>query len=192
MSRKLVVTLILILFLLPFVSWYYLNRGLNYRKDAQAIMSGTQPFPQGQWNDAAGKRFESKQIDERVTLITLLPCAKLADYTVLLNQFYDQFKDTKKASFIVLDTCDASASFIDAARSDWYIMSCTDSSNLCDHLLSAWPAGKSHALIDRDQIIRSYYSSNTEEEKRLLLEHMALLIPRERSEKVELKRGQQK
>ena len=192
MSKNLVVTLVLILFLLPFVSWYYLNRGLSYRKEAQKIMSGTQPFPEGQWMDAAENQFDPKQIDERVTLITFLPCDKLSDYSVLLNQFYEQFKDTKKASFILLDSCNASATFLDAAKSNWHVMSCNDSINLCDPLLKSWPVGKTHALIDRERTIRSYYASSTEDEKRLLLEHMALLIPRERSEKVELKRGQKK
>lgn len=192
MSKKLVVTLVLILFLLPFVSWYYLNRGLSYRKEAQKIMSGTQLFPEGQWNDAAGKLFDPKQIDERVTLVTFLPCDNLTDYSALLNQFYDQFKDTKKASFLLLDSCNATATFLDGTKSNWHVMSCNDSINLCDPLLKLWPSGKTHALIDRELKIRSYYASNTEDEKRLLLEHMALLIPRERSEKVELKRGQKK
>ena len=192
MSRNLLVTLILILFLLPFVSWYYLRQGLNYRKEAQAIMSGTQPFPEGQWNDVAGKLFDSKQIDERVTLVTFMPCDQQSDYSELLNQFYEQFRETKKASFIILDSCRTSSGFIDATKSNWHVISCSDSINLCDPLLKSWPAGKSHALIDRDLKIRSYYSSATEDEKRLLLEHMALLIPRERSEKVELKRGQNK
>ncbi|MDQ3016628.1 MAG: hypothetical protein M3R25_07920, partial [Bacteroidota bacterium] len=53
----------------------------------------------------------------------------------------------------------------------------------------AWPEGKSFALIDQDKVVRSFYAANTKEEKRLLLEHMALLLPRERSDKVELKRG---
>jgi len=55
MSRKFLITVILILFLLPFVSWYYLQSGLNWRKQAQVIMSGKQPFPEGEWTDQSGK-----------------------------------------------------------------------------------------------------------------------------------------
>jgi hypothetical protein len=46
-------------------------------------------------------------------------------------------------------------------------------------------------LVDRHAVIRSYYAGQTKDEKKQLVEHMALLIPRERSDKVELKRGQQ-
>jgi hypothetical protein len=56
----------------------------------------------------------------------------------------------------------------------------------------SWPAGKSYALVDRKGVTRAYYEAATPEEKRTLTEHMALLIPRERTEQVELKRGTQK
>lgn len=192
MSRKLIVTLVLILFLLPFISWYYLQRGLDYRKEAQLVMNGNQPFPEGQWYDVKGIKFNSSQLEGRVTLVTVVPCNETKEFSILLDQFYNQFKETQKATFIVLDSCNSFSSLSGKDLSEYYVFSCNDSINPCSSILRLWPNERSHALVDRKMIIRSFYKSQTEDEKRILLEHMALLIPRERSEKVELKRGSQK
>lgn len=191
MPRKLIVTLVLLLFLLPFVSWYYLQQGLNWRKDAQSIMNGKIPFPEGTWRDVKGKSWSTDILENKVTLITIQPCTSgQADSTLTL--FYNQFKETQKANFIMIDSCLNPVVQIDSLRSNWYVFQCSDSISLCNDILKTWPSGKTHALIDKRKIIRSYYASGTEDEKRILLEHMALLLPRDRSEKVELKRGNNK
>lgn len=192
MSRKLVVTLVLILFLLPFVSWYYLKRGLEWRKDVQQIMNGTSPFPEQEWVDADGRKFSTDILDNQVTLVSQVSCENHASQTELLDKLYDQFKETGKAHFFILDRCGTLTLPPGATRTNWHVIDCQDSLKQCNALLTAWPPSTQHALIDRKKIIRSYYPGTTDDEKRVLLEHMALLIPRERSDKVELKRGHNK
>jgi hypothetical protein len=190
MSRKFLVTIILILFILPFVSWYYLQRGLDWRKEAQSIMNGTEPFPTGDWTDINGRAFTPEQLEGHVSLIARIDCGQSTEISTTLDQFYDQFKETKKANFIILNLCEPDTSdFGKPMRMEWFPFSCSDSSTICTTLKSRWPEGMKYALVDKRKIIRSYYPGNTKEEKRLLLEHMALLLPRDRSEKVELKRG---
>ncbi len=190
MAMKFLITVILILFLLPFVSWYYLKSGLNWRKQAQAVMSGNHPFPEGEWIDQSGKRFSTDQLAEHVTIVTLLKCENLESISGTIEAFYNQFKETKKANFIILNTCkDKPSALVDSMKMAWYVFECGDSTDLCDLLIPNWPPGKTHALIDRHKIIRSYYAEATKDEKRILLEHMALLLPRERSDQIELKRG---
>jgi len=190
MSRKFLVTIILILFILPFVSWYYLQRGLDWRKEAQAVMNGTDQFPQGDWTDINGHAFTADLLEGHVTLVSLVHCDQSKEISETLDQFYDQFKETKKANFIILSYCSTDTVDVDeAGRVDWYPFSCTDSTSLCSILTFKWPEGMNYALVDKRKVIRSYYAGKTKEEKRVLLEHMALLLPRERSEKVELKRG---
>ncbi len=152
-------------------------------------MNGTDPFPTGEWVDQSGKNFSSQQLEDHVTLIVRIVCDDASAGSNTLTSFYDQFKDTQKANFIILDSCADSADLSDPLKMKWYVFSCPDSAGLCAMLSSSWPSGRTHALVDRHQIIRSYYASETEDEKRILLEHMALLLPRDRSEKVELKRG---
>ena len=192
MQRKLFITLILLLFLLPFVSWYYLQQGLNWRKEAQDVMNGTQPFPQGEWIDIYGKKLSSANLAENVTLVSQMSCVDSADVIATLYKFYEQFRETRKATFIILDSCQSNDYRGDSTKMNWYHFSCQDSFGLCQLLKGSWPEGKTHALVDKRMVIRSYYGSTTEEEKRILLEHMALLLPRDRSEKVELKRGKNK
>lgn len=193
MSRKFTVTLILILFLLPIGSWYYLRSGLKWRKEAQALMNGTEPMPALPLRTVRGTRLDASVLEEHVSLLTVLSCLPDPDQEDLLRTLYRQFKDTKKANFIFLDTCQAApVSWVDTLRADTYRVACRDSLRSCYPLWQTWPAGKPYALVDRKGILRSYYTAGTKEEKRMLVEHMALLIPREHTEKVELKRNSEK
>ncbi|MFZ1679260.1 MAG: hypothetical protein WAT91_18395 [Saprospiraceae bacterium] len=193
MSRKIYITVILMLFLLPFVSWYYLQSGLNWRKQAQAIMSGTLPFPEGKWKDNSGRMLSSLDLAEHVSLVTLVTCENEETVANTLDSLYKQFRETKKSNFIILNQCKERPDlFADSTRTSWYVFTCGDSTQLCDLLMAFWPVGKTHALIDRNKVIRAYYDEVTKDEKRILLEHMALLLPKDRSDQIELKRGSEK
>ncbi len=193
MPRKLLVTLILILFLLPFVSWYYLNSGLQWRKKAQEIMNGTKPFPVTEYTNAGGKKFSSSLLLDHVSIVSFLPCKEDGDQMNVLQDIFDQFKETGKANCIVIDSCGSLQEKIpDELNTDWYTIPCHDTTYFCTALAAGWPPEKIFALVDRNGVIRSYYGIQTQDEKRILVEHMALLLPRERQEKVELKRGNKK
>jgi len=193
MSRKFLVTVILILFLLPFVSWYYLQSGLNWRRQAQAMMNGTKPFPVGEWIDDAGLHFQSSSLEDHVSLIVSVNCQNADTLKPMLDSFYNQFRETNKANFMILNSCgEKGRLFADSLRKQWHVFSCNDSTDICDVLFPEWPDGKTTSLVDRKMIIRSYYSTSNRDEKRMLLEHMALLLPREGSSDVELKRGLEK
>jgi hypothetical protein len=194
MSRKFLVTIVLILFLLPFVSWYYLQSGLDWRKDAQAVMNGTSPFPAGTCEMVDGRKFSADSMEGRVTLVTYVPCAANDNgQKEVLEALYDQFRETGKAAFVLLDSCQAGPENLPVGqRKNWYVIPCTDSLAMCSSVKALWEKDKMFALVDRKGVIRSYYSINTKNEKRMLVEHMSLLMPRERQEKVELKRGDKK
>ncbi len=194
MSRKFLVTIVLILFLLPFVSWYYLQSGLDWRKDAQTVMNGTSPFPSGSCFSADGRKFSADSLEGRVTLITYASCDTVdKGQKDVLEALYEQFKETGKAAFVLLDSCQAgSGSLSQRQHKNWYIIPCNDAMAICSEVKSLWEKDKMFALVDRKGVIRSYYTINTSNEKRMLVEHMSLLLPRERQEKVELKRGDKK
>ncbi len=194
MSRKFLVTIILILFLLPFVSWYYLQSGLNWRKKAQEIMNGTEVFPVGEYQMADGRKLTPDSLDNHVTLVCFLPCgSQKTEQLEVLDALYEQFKETNKAAYVLLDSCQA-VSQLSATRTykSWFIIPCQDTMDLCRTLKLNWARDKPFALVDRKGVIRSYYGIATADEKRTLVEHMSLLLPRERQEEVELKRGEKK
>lgn len=193
MSRKFIITVVLILFLLPFVSWYYLQSGLDWRKEAQDMMSGTTPFPALNITMMDGKVLTNDSIENKVTLVSFSPCSTSnTDQADVLNELYNQFKDTGKANFIIFDTCDVKSSSSQNTQPGWYTIACPNAVELCHTLIADWPKEKLFALVDRKGIIRSYYGIATKDEKRVLVEHMSLLLPRDRQEKVELKRGENK
>jgi hypothetical protein len=194
MSRKFVITVVLILFLLPFVSWYYLQSGLNWRKKAQEVMSGTTPFPPGEYLLSDGRVFHSDSLVRYVSIVSFVPCQEEDKNTdEVLDVIYKQFKETNKARIIQIDTCSSITGYSAMpGLKNWYVIPCSDSIDLCKTLAADWPKDKLFALVDRKGVIRSYYSISTQDEKRILVEHMSLLLPRDRQEKVELKRGEKK
>jgi hypothetical protein len=190
MSRKITIALIFFLFLTPFVSWYYLKSGLDWRKKAEAVMSGKQKFPELPFqNSISGKPLERSQLEYHVSLLVLVSCDSAASQQDLAGTLYHQFKETHKANFLFVDTCSLSPFVLsDTLRENVYSLHCVDTLSSCNALLQDWPAGKNFALIDKTGTIRSYYTASNHDEKKMLLEHMALLLPRDYSEKVELKR----
>ena len=191
MKRKFLVTLVLLLLLLPLVSWYYLRSGLAWRKEAQALMSGATPFPQVAMVDDAGMMIPVEKLRGRVNLVTFVPCQPDPAWTELIDLLQEQFKETGKANILLVDSCQGGAVPGSPAGSMIHHVPCGSSPGLCEALGRDWPAGQPFALVDRKMVVRSYYAAGTKEEKKILLEHMALLLPRERTDEVELKRGVQ-
>jgi hypothetical protein len=176
------------------VSWYYLNSGLEWRKKAQDIMNGTKPFPAGEFVSIDNRKFTTDSLEQHVSLVSYLPCAgDVIGQMVVLDEIYNQFKETNKAIYLLLDSCSVTpTSYPHLTRKNWFVLPCPDSLAACQSLKLDWPDGMTFALVDRKGVIRSYYGINTMDEKRTLVEHMSLLLPRERQEKVELKRGDKK
>ena len=153
-------------------------------------MSGTTPFPTGEYRDADGDVLTPDSLAFHASILSFRSCDTDADEKAgVLERIYDQFKDTRKINFIILDSCQVDGSKDPMKRKSWFAISCSSSMPLCHEVRHLWPADKAFALIDRHGIIRSYYGIQSDEEKRVLVEHLSLLMPGDRQEKVELKRG---
>lgn len=136
---------------------------------------------------------EKNQLEHHVSLVTLVSCDSLEDQLDIIAHLYSQFKLTHKANFIFIDTCSSQTLVLpDSLTQSIYTITCDDSTHNCIPLLQQWPAGKSFALLDKRGVLRAYYAVNTMDEKRTLVEHMAILLPRELGEKVEIKREENK
>jgi len=193
MSRKITITLIFFLFLLPFVSWYYLKSGLDWRKKAQDVLNGTREFPVLPFHTLSGIPLEKSQLENHVSLLVLVPCDGTADQMELITKLYLQFKETQKANYLFLDTCsNASLALPDTVKQKVFVLQGDEARQSAAVLMEGWPTGKTYALIDKSGILRAYYTATTKDEKKTLVEHMALLLPRDHSEKVQLKRDAEK
>src|SRR6187402_2793625 len=126
MSRKFLVVIVLILFLLPFVSWYYLQSGLDWRRKAQEVMSGTTPFPEGKFLQEDGHYFSTDSMQQYVSIISFIPCqVPDNDLKEVLDVIYKQFKDTNKAKIIQLDSCQVASG--KSGGRNWHVIPCVDS-----------------------------------------------------------------
>jgi len=193
MSRKITVTLIFFLFLLPFVSWYYLKSGLDWRKKAQDVLNGTKEFPVLPFQALSGIPMENSQLENHVSLVILVSCDSVENQMDLITKLYLQFKETHKANYLFLDTCSSTTLVLpDTVKQNVFVIQGADALQSARALIEGWPAGKTYALVDKSGVIRAYYTANTHDEKKTLVEHMALLLPRDNSEKVQLKRDAEK
>src|SRR5690606_38254168 len=145
------VTLILFLFLLPFVSWYYLRSGLSWRKEAQSQMTGTTHLPVAEWVDIRGKQWDSQLAEDHVNLIAFVPCVPDTAWTALVTRLYEHFRETGRANLLLLDSCLTSPRLPDTTWKKTYQIDCAASGSFCADLLTEWPRGTQFALADRKQ-----------------------------------------
>jgi hypothetical protein len=158
--------LFMILVALPYGSWWYLEQGMKYRKEAIKDLEVKDDFT---------KTLE--QSDLRSQLLHNTTVLALNDKASKDNilKLYDQYK--KSFSFRLISTIDLG---IDA---DNYKYIHQDSvSNLLIQLNSP-----SFILTDTLGQVRSLYSENPDE-LRKLIEHIAIILPRKEELDVKMKR----
>jgi len=152
-------------------------------------MNGTKEFPVLPFYSLKGLPLEKSELENHVSLVVILSCDSLAQQMELVTKLYADFKETHKANYFFLDTCGmTSLNLPDTLKQNIYTLHCNDSLQSCISLLKEWPSGKPFALLDKNGIMRAYYAADNHEEKKTLEEHMAILLPRDYSEKVQLKR----
>ena len=156
-------------------------------------MNGTKEFPVLPFHSLKGLPLDKSQLENHVSLVAILSCDSLTKQMELITKLYADFKETHKANYFFLDTCGINPlNLPDTLIQNIYTINCKDSLRSCTALLKEWPSGKTYALLDKNGIIRAYYSADSHDEKKTLEEHMAILLPRDYSEKVQLKREVEK
>ena len=152
----------IMLFVLPLGSWYYLQSGLDYRKDALKELE-----PKGNFQSSV---FDVNSLKSKTTLVHLKPVEQ-----DVIAEIYGQYGGTQtfqlmsiesplenKVNWITIDAFTASS--ISSANSD---------------------AG--FLLIDTSGQLRNQYPANMDGVRRLI-EHTSIILPRIKELDVKLKR----
>lgn len=188
-----IAALFLLLVGLPAGSWYYLQKGLDYRLETMGQLTDHGDF----------KLFTAESSDEEtktVRLINFLSAkeAQREEQGALLSKLYEQFDkrddfqlitfwDT--SSFNGLDAFKAShgleeepqCTFEPLGQEEWarFVQTYEKEAATTDQHM---------ALVDLEGNIRSFYLQTEQEEVRNLVEHIALLLPMKKQDKPELRR----
>ena len=172
---------IVILIVLPALSWYYLNQGADWRRAGLAEMADKKPFEYEEL-DLANVDGEMIRLEPGMFIIATKLEATTAARTETLNKIAEQFDHQPDLQFLYFGTQK------DGLAEDWTVVDCASSD--CNSMTMQLFAGNSNAaLIDDSLYIRSVYDLASNDEAQKLAEHGAILFPVEKRKKIELKRG---
>ncbi len=157
------VAVILLLAVVPFGSWYYLKGGLDYRKKAlsELIVKDSIPSSIDSLHLLSGKT-------------TVLSFSTDSASRIVFASLLKQFEKTPGFQVMNIDTMTSDGSFLFSRNEDF-------------SRFMATYEGKNFVLVDTSLNIRNSYSQS-DEEIRKLIEHVAIVIPRQKESDIQLKK----
>ncbi|MFZ4542832.1 MAG: hypothetical protein ACOYOA_02195 [Saprospiraceae bacterium] len=209
-GRFVVISLLLfILVLSPFLSWYYLKSGADYRKKSLAELKN---YGQFDYFDAVffpDKQFAADSMKGRISIVSIIEPGSTsgAKLTETMNKLYTQFKDRKDVSLITyLSKCDSSTASQYAFTNNpkkwgnynFAHISETQRSKLLqglklnekgDFIQTECPY---LTYINMDGTVSHFYDVNDQAQLAKLVEHIAMKIKIDPFETPEIKRDKEK
>lgn len=147
-----ITAVLLLLFIVPFGSWYYLKKGLDYRKDALKELLG---------KDSLSAQLDTLDyLNGKTSIIVLENSSKLLKVVTTIDE---QFKNTPKFQIV----------YVDSFLNDTKLILPKD---YIAAFISKYQ-GKSFLLLDEKMILRNTYNADETSIKKLI-EHTAIVLPR--------------
>jgi hypothetical protein len=148
--------------IVPFGSWYYLQTGLNYRKEALKELE-----PKGLFS-ADG--FDNSILRSKTTLFQL----KDVEENVL-PKIFEQYNKSKTYQVVAIDTPDE-------PQSNWKVIS----SDLANTISSKYD-NAGFILVDTSMMVRNSYPADMDGVRRMI-EHTSIVLPRIKEMDIKLKK----
>jgi len=188
-----IAALFLLLVGLPAGSWYYLQKGLDYRLETMGQLTDHGDF----------KLFMAESSDEETKAVRLInflsaKADQRAEQGALLSKLYEQFD--KRDDFQLITFWDTSQfNGLDAFKATYGLeeepqctfepLGQTEWARFVQtYKKEVATIDQQMALVDLEGNIRSFYLQTEQGEVRSLVEHIALLLPMKKQDKPELRR----
>ena len=163
--RYLIATVVVIMiFIIPAGSWYYLQSGLNYRKAALEALE-----PKGDFEIAG---LDKGQLLKHTTLIQAENSNR--DF---ISELYDQYGE--QATFQLMTNSEV----MDSTATNWIQIS----PEIIRKIENQYP-NDSYFIVDTNAVLRNTYMSNPEELKQMI-EHVAIILPRLKEVDIKMKKN---
>ncbi len=192
MNRYLIAALtVVILFVLPGISWFYLKSGLDYHKQAKAELSDLGKVPSFSLPDQNNQTIDPASLSGKITVFQFLPSdIELAKQLInRLSKVHQSFNESDDVLFITVWRTDQTDQLLNYAvqlgiedHKQWYLLGASGQ-HLSD-LISGFNlenAESSIILVDGETTVRKVYNINQDTEMGRLVEHVAILVPKKRS-----------
>jgi len=148
--------------IVPFGSWYYLQSGLNYRKDALKELE-----PKGEFMVSG---FDNSILKSKTTLFQLLPVQK-----DVLPEIYEQYK--KSETYQVITTANPVEE-----SSNWLQIN-KETANT----ISSKYNNSAFILVDTSMMVRNTYPADMDG-VRQMIEHTSIVLPRVKEIDIKMKK----
>jgi hypothetical protein len=152
--------------IVPFGSWYYLQTGLNYRKDALKELEPKGIFSVNGFDNSLLKSkttlFQLKQVDEKV-----------------LPEIFDQYNKSETYQVVAIE-------LPSVPHNNWKIISPELANSISSKYNNA-----GFILVDTSMMVRNSYPADMDGVRRMI-EHTSIVLPRIKEMDIKLKKNGRK
>jgi hypothetical protein len=192
-SRRFITSAVvmILLFVLPAVSWIYLRQGLDYRKKSLSELKDLGKTGNFELKNQKNLLVSPGLLRGKVTVVQFLPSdpAEGKAKVERLAGIHENFDDTEDVVFLSFVPKDTTVSLLDLARrlnikddNQWFLMY-ADSAELAGLTSSVYrPADPQHelTLVDTSLTVRKYYDIRQNAAMGRLVEHISIVIPEQK------------
>jgi len=168
-----------LLIVLPLISWYYLQRGLTWRRGAMEELEMHGSVKDLVINASKGIPFRFDDRKGSSIIIHRLKCSGSEEID-RITKVVQQFGSRPDVEFIIFGDC------IDRLSDSVFKGACLTNKNLCDQLsqeiFNIGHEQNALAFIDGTGEIRIYYKGNDLADWKRLVEHISMMLPDERKQ----------
>ena len=169
-----IIAIFTILVVFPALSWYYLDTGLAYRKEARISMEPKESLDQFLEKNEFETKTDLEPICQGKTSLVLY--RRSADHDETINKLFEQFQKANTFQIVILNESGLEP-FDDFEKTNLHMVDAKINSNQ-----------SSIILIDQDLQIRNVY--NFSEASILeMVSHTALLIPRTKPKDIKVNKS---
>lgn len=205
-----VIVLLAFLIVIPLGSWYYLQMGFDYRKEALDQLEDHGPLPAFDFNTVDGKINVADSLEGKMVLAHLLNTQNqelTRQYGDMINRLTNQFKNTSRLAVVSLgvdpqkDDQEALMKFAEEyglkGMPHYYLIS-PDSSGITDVAEQLYFPELDYnnsvyfALADTSKTVKNHYKITNEQSVRDMITHTAMFLPRQPRRKIIFKRETEK
>lgn len=201
--------LFMMLVVLPAGSWYYLRQGYEYRKASLDKLQELGPVPSFSFVNYDSTLIHSKDLEGSVLIAGVFDYKNglQEDLKAKIGKLFTQFNRREEFYMIVHlnGVSDSTIQQIGETLIEDYDFEFPErfylTSGTTDFALNTYkiPASKEKlnsknrvVLIDAKQEIRNYYNLNEEEELKLLVHHVTIVLPKKQKKDIIIKRDTEK
>ena len=207
--QLLVISLFIIGF--PAGSWYYLNKGYNYRiKIIEELSQQLGEMPSFDFVNQNGEPINDAHRSKKIVINSFLSLSEVESHEVVMNRLYtiqDQFDKNDDILFYTYVEADTLTNVQDYVKAlnikeerQWHFLTgnMATMNTFIQHFPFPKGVAKSYtgnstvAIADTSSMIRYFYNLNDEKQAGRLVEHIANLMPQAPPEDARLKRELEK